>query len=239
MKRPLISVITVVFNSQSTLEATIRSVISQEKGLYEYLIIDGGSTDGSLDVIYKYQENITRWVSESDSGIYDAMNKGIEIANGKWIYFLGADDRLEPGVLSKVSKHIDEKFVLIYGDVKFENGRTVPSFINIRTIMQNTIHHQGAFYSKNLFSKFRYNTDYKIMSDYELNLKIFLDKLPIHKVPFIIAECNQGGASSKIDTSILETNKIRSKYLNLIENLIADAMLNLYYFQKKIRNLIK
>ena len=89
---PLISIITAVLNGDKTLERTIQSVIDQDYKNIEYIIIDGGSTDGTLDIIKKYDHAIDYWMSEPDEGIYDAFNKGIQISSGEWIYFLGADD---------------------------------------------------------------------------------------------------------------------------------------------------
>jgi len=91
---PLITIITVVYNGEKYLEETIKSVINQTYPNVEYIIIDGGSTDGTLDIIKKYEDYIDYWVSEKDKGIYDAMNKGILVSNGKYLLFLNADDFL-------------------------------------------------------------------------------------------------------------------------------------------------
>ncbi|MEA1893278.1 MAG: glycosyltransferase [Campylobacterota bacterium] len=90
--KPLISIVTVVFNGEKHLEQTIQSVVNQTYKNIEYIIIDGGSTDGTVDIIKKYEDKISYWVSEKDSGIYDAMNKGIDVANGEWINFMNAGD---------------------------------------------------------------------------------------------------------------------------------------------------
>ena len=91
---PLISVITVVFNGARTLEQTINSVLAQDYENVEYIIVDGGSKDGTLNIIRNYEEKIDCWLTESDKGIYDAMNKGLDITGGDWVLFLGADDAL-------------------------------------------------------------------------------------------------------------------------------------------------
>jgi len=93
-KKTLISIITVVLNGVEFLEEAFESVFSQSFTDYEYIVIDGGSTDGTIDIIGKYAENIEYWVSEPDNGVYDAMNKAIKVAKGRWLYFLGADDVL-------------------------------------------------------------------------------------------------------------------------------------------------
>ena len=111
--RPLISIITVVFNCEKYLEETIKSVINQTYDNIEYIIIDGGSSDGTLDIIKKYEDKITYWVSEKDGGIYDAMNKGIELSHGEWINFMNGGDIffnktvIEDVFLSNNFKNID------------------------------------------------------------------------------------------------------------------------------------
>ena len=90
---PLITIITVAYNAVKDIENTILSVLNQTYPNIEYIIIDGGSTDGTLDIIKKYEDKISYWVSEPDKGIYDAMNKGIVKANGDYLFFLGADDK--------------------------------------------------------------------------------------------------------------------------------------------------
>lgn len=236
MNNPLISVITVVYNAQSTLDKTIQSVLCQEESLFEYWIIDGGSTDGSIELIQKYASRLAGWISEPDNGIYEAMNKGVDRAQGKWLYFLGADDMLEPNVLNQVSSYLIDRYNIVYGDVIFNNGRRVPSFFSPRILLQNTVHHQGAFYEKSLFTNFRYNTQLRILADYELNLKIYCKRLPTRKMPFVIACCVEGGASSEVTLSILETNVVRSRFIkSKFINWILSVILWAYYAQKKIR----
>ena len=92
--KPLVSIITVVFNSEKYLENTILSVISQAYDNVEYIIIDGGSTDGTIDIIKKYEDKLDYWISESDDGIYDAMNKGIDLVTGEWVNFVNSSDVL-------------------------------------------------------------------------------------------------------------------------------------------------
>ncbi|WP_157626883.1 glycosyltransferase family 2 protein [Spirosoma luteum] len=233
---PILSIVIPVYNGVQFIEAAIQSVINQCYKV-ELIIIDGGSTDGSLDVIKRYANWITYAISEPDAGIYDAMNKGIDKATGKWVFFLGADDVLQPGVLKEVAPYLSKDKVLIFGDVLFENGLRFPSFFSARTVFQNTIHHQGAFYRYSLFDGFRYNTNLRILSDYELNLIIYQHKLPVQKVPLIIACCREGGASSQIQLSISETNYIRSLYLpNKTLNWALAKLLKTYYAQKRLRS---
>jgi len=100
-KKPLISVVTVVYNGEKHLEQTIKSVLDQGYDNIEYIIIDGGSTDGTLEIIKKYEDAIDYWVSESDGGIYDAMNKAISLATGEWINFMNSGDDFFSDIYSK------------------------------------------------------------------------------------------------------------------------------------------
>lgn len=238
MNRPLISIITVVYNARLTLEATIKSVLQQPKGLCEYWIIDGGSTDGSLELIRQYEDQLVGWISEPDKGIYEAMNKGIDRAKGKWLYFLGADDQLSEGILSKVAPHLEPTLAAVYGDVMYDTGDVMHSWLGYGTLIQNTLHHQATFYNSNLFNNFRYNTSYRVISDYELNLQIYLKKRSTLFIPYLIAICGSKGTSSVL--SSVEVNDLRGKYVkNKAVNYVLNTMLETYYFYFKSKKLIK
>lgn len=237
MKRPLVSVITVTYNAAATLEATINSVLSQDRDLFEYWIIDGNSKDSTTDIIRKYESDLAGWISESDKGIYDAMNKGIDRATGDWLYFLGSDDTLSLNSLSQINPHLTAEYVAVYGSITFDDGRLVNSFFSSRTLLQNTIHHQATFYKRGLFSDFRYDKNLLILSDYELNLRIYTSGMNCLSVPIVVATCGLGGASSNLDISLKETNHIRAKYVqNKLVNVVLSKSLWLYYLQKKIRS---
>ena len=117
--KPLVSIVTVVYNGEVFLEKTIQSVINQSYSNIEYIIIDGGSTDETVDIIKKYEDRIDYWVSEIDSGIYDAMNKGIDLASGDWINFMNAGDSFVGcNVLLNLNYFLsDINYDIIYGDV--------------------------------------------------------------------------------------------------------------------------
>ena len=235
---PVLSVIIPLYNGITFIETAIRSVIDQRCNV-DLIVVDGGSTDGSWQVVQNYRSWITHSITEPDKGIYDAMNKGIDQARGEWLYFLGADDALQPGVLTKILPYLTSDKVMVYGDVCFDTGWQFSSTLNRRILFQNTVHHQGAFYHRTLFNTFRYDTSLRILSDYELNLKIYQYQLPTRKVPLIIACCREGGASSGIKLSITEANLVRAKYLSSrILNNAVSVMLKLYYAQKQLRALL-
>lgn len=143
--KPLITIVTVVFNGIDYLEKTIQSVISQTYENVEYIVIDGGSTDGTLDIIKKYESQIDYWVSEKDKGIYDAMNKGVVLSHGTWINFMNAGDVFfDFEVISKVmSLSLVNEHDFIYSDSQMSNGKKF-----VCDIFQNRIIHQSLIYQK-------------------------------------------------------------------------------------------
>ena len=144
--KPLISIITVVFNGEKYLEQTIQSVINQTYDNVEYIIIDGGSTDGTVDIIKKYEGQIDYWISEEDDGIYDAMNKGINLASGEWINFMNAGDIFyDEKVLNTI--YINPK---LFQEIDFIYSDTVLDGTSILTcdIKNNLIIHQSLIYRK-------------------------------------------------------------------------------------------
>lgn len=176
-----ITVITAVYNNQETLEQTIKSVLGQKNVNLEYIIIDGASTDGTLDIIKKYDGKI-RWISEPDKGIYDALNKGIKLATGNYIQIIGSDDSLcSDDVLSKVSTYLDsheEVDILCTGRIQIDEITYLEEiqFDNHRNINGNTLFwapHTGMFVRSSLMKKELFNLQFKIGADYYFILKSF------------------------------------------------------------------
>ncbi len=231
-----ISVIIPAFNALKTLPRAVESVLNQPYEDKEILVIDGGSTDGTVEYLKTISTSRLRWVSERDKGIYDAMNKGIRMASGDWYYFLGADDEVVPGVFETVSPSLDRDLRILFGDVQFENGYRMRSFLKRRTWLQNTLHHQSAFYHHSLFVTFQYDTSLKVMSDYELNLSAYVQRLPIRYLPLVIAYCQTGGASSQLSLGLTETNLIRGRFVkSRWKNTVLSWLLRIYYSQKELR----
>ena len=125
-EKPLITVVTVVYNGAATLEQTIQSVVNQTYDNVEYIIIDGASTDGTLDIIKKYEDRIDYWQSEPDKGIYDAMNKGLDLATGDFLIFLGADDLIfAPTTFQNIAMSLIDRDKNYYGDVYLNEHRFI------------------------------------------------------------------------------------------------------------------
>lgn len=236
-----LSIITVVYNAVDTLEETILSVFSQNMEEIEYIVIDGASNDGSVDVIKKYDKQLSYWISEPDRGVFDAMNKGIDRSRGEWVYFLGADDVLMPDVINKILTKLEHPLKLVFGDVLFDDGHVMKSSLTIRTLMQNTVHHQGAFYNKTLFDGFRYDQRFKSQADYELNLLVYLRKYYYLYCPILVARYATCGISAGHSNQALDQiNKIRTKHIHSkTKRWFFSCILQLYYWQKQLRFWLK
>jgi glycosyltransferase involved in cell wall biosynthesis len=191
MDKPIISIITVVFNASLVLEETVLSVLKQKDAAVEYIIIDGGSTDGTIDVIKKYQDRISDWVSEPDTGIYDAMNKGIMRANGKYICFINTGDLLFELPIVVVSNSTAD---LISFPVKLSSGNVFIPTVNFSLRIRNTLPHQGCFYKNT--AELIYDTNFKVFADFCLNQKMFKNNLVIEVLEApIVAFHDMGGIS--------------------------------------------
>jgi putative colanic acid biosynthesis glycosyltransferase len=224
--RPLISVITVVFNCGHPLAACIASVLAQDYENIEYIIIDGGSTNGTLDIIKHYDDNIAYWASEPDDGIYDAMNKGLTVAMGDWVFFLGSDDVFYNNrTISDAAVFLNPAMSLVFGNIVYNDGKIVRSRFNFFSLLHNTVHHQSAFYNASLFKNWRFDSELRLIADYELNLKIYLEKLQYRHIDNIISICNQLGQSrDNRKLAFTETNMVRNKYIRGILGMILQLL---------------
>lgn len=182
LELPLVSIITVVYNGVNFIEETIQSVLTQTYKNVEYIIVDGASTDGTIDIIKKYKDKINIWISEPDKGIYDAMNKGIVFANGKWLNFLNAGDSfVDKNVLKNIFTVEISDATLIYGDIiaRKENGKhlAVSSIIlkddkSIKKGMK--VCHQAIFYHKDIIEL--YDQDLRLKAEWKHLIHITRNK---------------------------------------------------------------
>lgn len=218
---PKISVITVVFNGEKDIEQCILSVASQHYPNKEHLVVDGLSTDSTMEIVRKYADQYPyiRWVSEKDYGIYDAMNKGIDLADGEWIYFLGSDDTLhDDSVLEKILGSTDIcSYDLVYGNVLWGNtGEVYGGEFSLFKLMLTNICQQAIFYKRGLFSKLgKFETRYKYCADYFFNIKCFNDTdVKIKYVDHVVARYSAEGASTTVvdDVFLREKPLIYNKY---------------------------
>lgn len=217
---PLVSVVTVVFNGERTIERAIKSVLQQTYPNIEYIVIDGGSTDNTVSIITKYANRIAHWQSEPDGGIADAFNKGIERANGEIIAFLNADDWYNPDAVERVVPFFDRHSV-VYGDVQFWKGslkrhKTKASHLKLHQGM--TLAHPAVFVRRAMHGKYGlFNPQFKIGMDYEFIAKLYFNKEPFCKVDAVLANMSLGGLSDrKWLSAFSEEKKVKARYLGRV-----------------------
>lgn len=200
-----ISIITVCFNAKDTIEETFLSVINQTYKNFEYIVIDGASSDGTLEIIDKYKENISYILSESDKGVYEAMNKGLKRATGDFIFFLNANDAFyDEHILEKVVQTLKEnpERKILFGDIsrvsEDKKTKTIEKYAKVQNVfyfINNNICHQCIFYHKSLFEQFGgYSEEYQIFSDWDFNIKCMSkNNVPSIYLPIPIANFQMGG----------------------------------------------
>jgi glycosyltransferase involved in cell wall biosynthesis len=226
MNNPLISIITVVYNGVATLEQTILSVINQTYKNIEYIIIDGDSTDGTIDIIKKYEKHLAYWISEPDKGIYYAMNKGIEKTTGEWINFMNSGDLFyNVNVINEITKYLQNDIDVICGRICGEkmNKRKINGYFFFRHI---SICHQAIFARRNLLYD-GFDTRYQIAGDTNWLQKIYFEGFKFKSVNIIIALYEGGGISeTNLKQVQRETYEILKKYFPWI---IATFRMLIYY----------
>lgn len=240
---PKVSIVTVCYNEEKDIENTCKSVASQNYNSYEWIVIDGGSTDKTLETLDKYKSNISVLISEKDRGVYDAMNKGIKKAKGEYLLFLNGGDYLyKNNILKKVFHENFYKGDVLYGNccVLRSDGREsildFPKNINKYFFIDNCINHQSTFIKRNLFEKFGiYDESYRILADYEKWIYFINNRVIFKKIPFIISNFKGfDGLSTQEKTRMLNVHEreiIINKYFNKNELLV-------YKFHKYMRLLV-
>ena len=244
---PLVTIITVVFNGEKHLEQTIQSVISQTYDNVEYIIIDGGSTDGTVDIIRKYEEVIDYWVSEPDAGISDAMNKGISLATGILINHLHAGDKFaaDTTLSSVVSSYNSEGWRWCFGNqlLRSHTDDTIvgcfcpPKFSQKLLHIVNTIPHPTVFSERALIEEVNgFDNNYKCAMDYHLWLRFTQLSKP-KQFDYATAEFLLGGRSSDIKLALREEFRARKEVLrqSKLELLLSFAVVMMRYIKRQLR----
>ncbi|WP_200980062.1 glycosyltransferase family 2 protein [Echinicola sp. 20G] len=240
-----VSIITVTFNSEETLQGTIDSVQSQDYPNIEYIVIDGKSKDRTVDIIKDNQAVISKWISESDKGLYDAMNKGIQMATGDVVGIINSDDFYHrKDAISSIVKGLKESNAeCVFGDVDFVRPKNLNKVIRHYSSKRfapwkfrlGYMPAHPTFYTyKRNFEKFGYyKTDYRIAADFELLIRfLFKEKLSFKYIPETILRMRTGGTSTASVKSTLIINKENKRALK--ENGIYGnyLMLTSRYFTK-------
>lgn len=242
-----ISVITINFNDAAGLEKTVLSVINQTYGTLEYIVIDGNSSDGSKDVIQRYQDKLTYWVSENDTGIYNAMNKGIKAATGDYLLFMNSGDTLvaDAEILNVCADKLNEDIVAfdchLERNHKIVGRRTHIENPTLFYVYKNGFKHQSTFIKRSLFEKLGdYNENYKIAADYEFWIRCFLQPDIMAKgYPIAIAIFQLDGISQNSDWG-KEHRQIESELLpHLMGDFHTFEKLLRYKHSRILRGLIK
>ncbi len=247
---PLVTIITVVFNGKKYLEQTIQSVINQTYDNIEYIIIDGGSTDGTIDIIRNYEKVIDYWVSEPDKGIYNAMNKGIKLSQGKLIGLINSDDwYLENAVETVVKSYLNnsKSNVIITGAVyRTDNQGNIlfklnkpASFLHQKINRIMPVNHPATFVDQEVYAEIGlFDEQYKIAGDYNFIYRAYYSK----KVDFLFTEAclaymRLDGLSEKPTSALLRAKEnflVRSHQISLIRNIYIFLHLFLWDLSKKI-----
>lgn len=224
-----ITIITASFNSVKTIEQTILSVINQTYKNVEYIIIDGGSNDGTVDIIKKYSDKISYWISEPDNGIFDAINKGFNIATGDYIQVIGSDDALvDDDILSKISMYLSDGIdVLACGRIDVDEINKIQKTFHIdETVYRNfntdkriilpNVPTEGLFVKREIRKKYMFDANYKMLGDWKLFMQYLYEyKLKIKFIDIPVAYFSLSGLSStNYNLAVMEFKQI-CKELNL------------------------
>lgn len=219
-KTPFFTIITVCFNSEKTINETIQSVLNQGYKNFEYILIDGKSTDKTVEIIksfenqFKEKEISYKWISKKDTGIYNAFNKGIKESNGDWVSFLGSDDvylKNSIEIYNKEISNLKDEVDFVYSNITINNKTVVSKNWKWKQFRRKMmIAHTGGFHNKNYFERFGFfNESYKIAGDYELLLRA-KQQLKPHKIDEVTVIMSDGGISnSQVKNVYLETTRAK------------------------------
>jgi glycosyltransferase involved in cell wall biosynthesis len=204
---PLVSVVTVVYNGAATLERTIQSVLAQTHSRIEYIILDGGSTDGTIDILRRYDDRIDFWQSTKDKGIYDAMNKGIALCTGDWIGMINADDWYPINAVALAMEAAQDKAQvnIVHGDISihYPNGSSKVKHAKLNGFLlkhwEMVLNHPSFFVRRSFYSSRPFNAAFRVGGDHHWTLRAWTEnKRMFHHIPFVLAHFSVGGASATI-----------------------------------------
>jgi len=243
-----ISIITINYNERDGLKKTIQSVVSQTLAEFEYIVIDGNSSDGSKKVIEEYKDKIDHAVSEPDSGIYNAMNKGIRAAKGDYVLFMNSGDCFyKLDTLEKAAQLIDGGHGIYYGDLIYYNEKKkryedwiFPNKLTLGFFIENSLPHQGSFIKRSLFDSISmYNENLKIASDWEFFIiAICIEKVSYKHIGLVISEYDFTGISSDPKNYNLVNSEKHLTFDKHFSMIIEDYKLIKVLESKRFRNII-
>ena len=243
---PKFSIITVTFNAEKVLEDTIQSVVFQTYRNIEYIIVDGGSTDNTLEIANKYQDRISKIISEPDKGLYDAMNKGIRFATGDYLCFLNAGDELhENETLQQIVHSLKDKELpdVIYGETAIvdENGHflhmrrlSAPEQLNWKSFKQGMlVCHQAFFPRRELAIANLYNLQYRFSADFDWCIRIMKQSKHLHNTHLTTIDyLNEGMTTRNHKASLKERFQIMAKHYGWISTILHHGWFVIRLFYK-------
>lgn len=241
-----LSIITINYNNLHGLQKTIASVVAQTCKDFEWIVIDGGSTDGSKELIEQHQEHFSYWCSEPDKGIYNAMNKGIVQADGDYCLFLNSGDKLHSTVVVEyIEKELyDTDFVagdtwLVDDEYRFVSEKKSPSFISKYYLLEMALCHQGLFIRTDLLKERPYDESLRIVADWEQTFYEILIKGRTYKhIERIVSDYQVGGISEKNDLQVIRERKmVRDLYYTPQKQ--DEIMLSHFFFEGKSQSMYK
>lgn len=232
-----ISIITVCRNNEAILKKTINSVISQTYKDLEYIIIDGGSTDETASLVAKYQENFPiTFISEPDEGIYDAMNKGTQLATGDWLNFMNAGDTFyDKDSINQIIPFLKDEFNIVYGntEIVYKDFKTIKDEPEPEKLWMGRIPHQSSFIKSSAMKKYGYNKDNKIVADLEFFMSVYYNGGKIKKIDQTISSFAKDGITEKMGEQVIIDAYKTVKKFNL------GIKVDIYYHILKIKPFIK
>ena len=239
MLSPFFSIIIPTYNAEKTIENCLKSILNQQYTNYEILIIDGASKDQTLSIVQSIVNEHIKILSAPDKGIYDAMNKGITIAKGEWLYFLGSDDKLyNEKVLQKIALIAQNQHAnVIYGNVLMDDtNQLYCGKVNDVEILYKNICQQAIYYKNQIFKNQQFNLAFNVFADHDFNLKLFQhDYKHIFYTDILIANYSNSGVSSKkTDDFSKEINNIRRDFLRT-KTWLFRLRYELYNFQLTLK----
>lgn len=196
MKKPLLTIVSVVLNPGALIERTFQSIEMQKTSDVEYLVLDGGSTDGTMELIHRYSHIIDYHHSRPDKGIYDAMNIATQLAHGEYVLNINAGDELLDIPFALLREAAREKTRVFCCGVITEQGAPLLPRWSRCLKTHNTLPHQGCFYHRSLFEQFRYDTRFRVFADFDLNQRLFRHRVKAATHAMIVARHDMTGISN-------------------------------------------
>ena len=233
---PLISIITISLNAGRDLEKTLTCTIKQDFHNFEYIIIDGGSTDNTIDIIKKYEHHLKFWSSEKDNGIAEAFNKGLNHCQGEWIGIINAGDWYEQGTFTEIAKNRN-KAEILYGFMQYWEGDNKKEIFHANhngLHLEMTLNHAACFVKKSVYEKIgKFNVHYKYAMDFDFLRRCHLQQIPFFKIDRELAHMHYGGISDNFLATYKEVRNIK------INQGHSQLKAHTYYIYQILRKSIK